>query len=185
MTYPSHTLHTITDEQNLPFDPGEYSKFKHGSKRIARQFGHDLFHSFMPLLVDYIQQHGPKEIVLLSSPYEHIPTASHALRDYFMQRLNVFLSVNKLPLALDSKFYRYQQYSDDFSAMNVEERRQALLQDFYYVDREFFENRLLLCIDDVRITGTHERQIQSIFTQQEITSDAFFLYFATLSNPAI
>lgn len=185
MTYPSHTLHTITDEQNLPFDPEEYSKFKHGSKKIARKFGHDLFHSFMPLLTDYIQENEQKEIVLLSSPYEHIPTASYALKNYFMQRLNAFLSINNLPLALDSRFYRYQQYSEDFSAMSIEERRQALLEDFYYVDREFLEDRLLLCIDDIKITGTHERQVQSILQQQQITSDTFFLYFATLDNPNI
>ena len=77
----SYSLHKITDKENAPFKPQEYSWFKFGDKFFAKKFAKELFDGF-------IAEHGDlllskNEIVLLPSPYLSIPTASNFLCYYF------------------------------------------------------------------------------------------------------
>ena len=77
------SLHKITEKDKFPFSPTDYSKFKFGCKDTSRLFGYELADAFAYeyVLSGKIQ----KQIVVISSPYCFIPTATFAMKDYFVQ----------------------------------------------------------------------------------------------------
>ena len=69
------------------FEPADYSRFKHGSQSVARKFGRELadrfvtsrtFHEMKEALSD------PAGVVIYPAPYHFLPTATFALKDYFV-----------------------------------------------------------------------------------------------------
>ena len=57
--------------------------------------------------------------------------------------------------------------------------------DEFYIDNVFLEDKTLIILDDIKITGTHEIMIKRTLDQQSVTNDAYFVYFAELSNSNI
>ena len=118
--YTAYSRYKIYEKDNVPFSPAQYSKFKYGDYQIAAEFGQQLFDGF-------IRKHGQKvldhpAIVLLPSPYHHIPTASYFLAEHFEQHLNFFLAQNGRPAVTRSKIHRNKTYSEDYGALTREER---------------------------------------------------------------
>ena len=87
-------MHTISLLQTSNFDKQiyqDYSRFKHGSKNIARKFGKDL--------ANKIKNEGlfleKESLVFYPAPFNNIPTASSALKDYLLSYLSdEFLNKN-------------------------------------------------------------------------------------------
>lgn len=179
----SFSLHKIYQKENCPFDESEYSKFKFGNTLYAQKFAKELFTGFSKLFKELLLQQS--EIVLLPSPYCSIPTASNFLCSHFKELLNRFLFENNKGACIEGKIYRNQTYVEDYGNMDFEQRLDLISNDTYYIDNKFIENKCCIFIDDIKITGSHEKTIDKILEQFNIKGKFIFLYYAELINKAI
>lgn len=191
------SVHQINDQNNLPFSKEEYSKFKFGSKSIARKYGKELFEKVKIEIIKEYSQIDPQQIVVCSSPYNHVPTATNAMKDYFIEYLNEWLVGVEWPVAQQTKIHRFTSYTEDYGAMSAEQRMELIGGDAFHMDLKFMCNKLVLFMDDIRITGAHEKTIISS-ASINLASDTedrystldewctpWFLYYAVLSNDQI
>lgn len=181
--YSVYSRHHITEHNNIPFCATEYSKFKFGNGAIAKAFGKELGQHF-------IEAHGQdllqeEDIVFVPSPYNAIPTASNALSVFFRDEVNKFLFKNNKKALLQSKIHRYKTYSVDYGNLDYEERLRLISSDTYHLDKRFLENRMVLFIDDIKITGSHEFIIKKQIEQEQMKGRFMFIYYAQLNNAAI
>jgi hypothetical protein len=179
----SYSLHKVTDEDNCPFDETAYSWFKFGDKFHAEQFAKALYNGFISENKDLILEQN--EIVILPSPYFAIPTASNFLCTYFKKYLDLFLYDHGKKASVESKIYRNQTYTTDYGNLDFEERMRLIAIDTYYIDRNFVANKFCIFVDDIKITGSHEKTVAKILNEYQVEGTFFFLYFAELVNKEI
>lgn len=189
------SAHKFTNEQDISFSPEMYSKFKFGCKDGARMFGTELAQKFTESnyykeIVE-VSKNENKRIVVLSSPYVHVPTATFAMKDYFIRFLNANLIHHGCEPVLECKVYRKSSYKEEYGELNKEERFKIMEEDSFYVDEEFITNRIRIFLDDIVITGAHEFRMLRMLNSTEILDyeNNYFLYFAELTsketNPVI
>jgi hypothetical protein len=173
-----HSCKKFNSLDDLNFCPKDYSKFKHGSKTIARKFGKELAKSFINWfdfsLID-------KDIVICSAPYKFIPVASNTLKDYFLSKFNPFI-VKTFNSPIDLKVFRGHSYNDDYGNATLEERSILISSDDFYIDSEIIKDKCLIFIDDIRITGSHENRIHSLLKSINFDGTVIYLYYAELDN---
>lgn len=181
-----NALHTIKDVQSIPFSREDYSKFKFGSHSISEQFGLQLFEYFETshldkFLPDYTN------IVIYSSPYMHIPTSSFYLTKSFYKAFDQYLVSNRIEsVNLEfGKIERCQTYTEDYGELSAEDRFNLIKNDTYKLITIPNKNDLCIFIDDISITGTHQRVIEHLLESSSVETNRFFLYFAKLSNPDV
>lgn len=179
----TYSLHKIKDDVHFGFDPKDYSRFKFGDERVARLFGKDLARGFIKeyLRVSIIE----KQIVVIASPYSFIPTATFSMKNYFVFELNRWLAENGFPVIQEAKVYRTVTYKEDYGELNAEERIRLISNDSFHIDSSFLENKCLLFLDDIKITGSHERMILKMVEEYHLSNDIHMLYFAELINKNI
>lgn len=184
----SELISTPTNHE-FGFLPQDYSRFKYGSKSLARRFGRELadrllnsetFTSLLPALAN------PYGIVIYPSPYNFVPTATFALKDYFVARYNeVAIPRHGLAPLQEGKIFRSYSYNEDYGAMSKTERDAAISGDDFYIDVEFARGKTLIFLDDIRVTGSHEGRIRHLLNKTGLVAQAhLFLYFAQVSNSA-
>jgi PRTase ComF-like len=178
-----YALHKIKDPDRPGFNPHDYSRFKFGDDTMARSFGYALADGFIRKHLD--SPDFPQPIVVISSPYSFIPTATFAMKNHFVARLNRHLAQQNLPVVEETKVHRTVTYKEDYGALSAEERMQLIGNDSFHIDHTFVKGKTLLFLDDIRITGSHERMILKMTEQYQLNNKIFLLYFAQLDNPAI
>jgi hypothetical protein len=182
MAYFRFAAHDIWAIDELPFSAEDYSKFKFGDADIAETFGRELAQHFIAKNNDFLLEKD--EIVIVSSPYNSIPTASFLMAQFFKKEINYFLFQNNKVASMDSKIHRYKTYSTDYGNLDFEARKLLISTDKYHLDKGFLEDRLILFLDDIKITGSHEyvikKQIEN--NQLEESGTFGFVYFAELKN---
>jgi hypothetical protein len=183
------SVHKFTDTNNLTFSDIEYSKLKYGSKKYARKLGIELASKFLGSLeFQNIQQNlFEKKIVVSSAPWKNIPVASTALKNYFFREFNLIWSLDNHAVE-DLKVYREHSYNEDYGAMTKIEREQAITSDDFHIDKDFIKGKVLFFIDDIIITGAHERRIESLLNTAGFDGVVLFLYYAEYQgedSPAI
>ncbi|WP_118975171.1 phosphoribosyltransferase family protein [Taibaiella koreensis] len=181
--YSDFSRHHIDDPGQIPFDAAAYSKFKFGDGDIARAFGQELGRHFVELHGDALL--AEENIVFVPSPYHAIPTASNALSLFFRDEVNRFLFRHQRKSLLQSKIHRYKTYTVDYGNLDFEERMRLISSDTYHLDKHFLEGRMVLFIDDIKITGSHEQIIRQQLEREEIKGRFVFVYYAQLMNKAI
>ncbi|CAF1667734.1 unnamed protein product, partial [Didymodactylos carnosus] len=55
----------------------------------------------------------------------------------------------------------------------------------YFIDKTALDNKYLILIDDIRITGMHEKNLVDLLTKSTIRNSRIFLYYAELVNDNI
>lgn len=182
------TTNDTLDTYSFGFQPQEYSRFKYGSKSLARRFGRELaerlfnsaqFPDFLPMLSN------PQGVVIYAAPYNFVPTATFALKDYFIARYNE-IAIPRYGLAplQEGKIFRSYSYNEDYGAMSKAQRDHAISGDDFYVDTEFARGKTLLFLDDIRVTGSHEERICQLINRTGLVEQPhLFLYFAQVSEP--
>lgn len=179
----SYALHKITDE-NIPyFSPGDYSRFKFGDDEVAKTFGVSLANGFIGS--NQIAVTPETQIVVIPSPYSYIPTATFAMKTHFVHTLNSWLADNGMPVVQEAKVSRSITYKDDYGALNAEERMKLIGNDTFQIDKEFIGNKVLLFLDDIKITGSHEKMIVKMIDGYRLSNRIHLLYFAELINKQI
>lgn len=179
-------LHAIDDPSSVPFSAIEYSRFKFGDGDIAKKYGVDLFEYFkknyLQRLVSYYD-----EFYIFSSPYDQIPTASFYLTQSFYDSFKSYLLANNFTnkTVRISKIKRCQTYTDDYGEMNAEERFNLIKNDTYKLLEYPTSKDLCIFIDDISITGAHQRVVEKLISDCNIKTHSIFLYFGKLNNSDI
>lgn len=177
-----YSRHAIESKSDLGFCADEYSKFKYGAVNLAQKFGYDLAEKFINNCLK--KTYAGKQIVILPSAYSHIPTASFYMMQYFAQIVNMYLYHNNYPVLQESKISRSVTYREDYGAMSAKERN-LICKDKFHIDKAFLKDKVLLFLDDIKITGTHEQVIINMLNEHQVDNDSYMLYFANLVNKEI
>lgn len=177
------SLHKISKKDKFTFEPVEYSKFKFGDDVIAEKYGTSLAKSFIESYL--IKNPIINQIVVISSPYSFIPTATFAMKNYFVFELNKWLANNNYPVVQETKIHRTITYKEDYGDLNAADRLKLIGNDQFLIDSKFIENKTLIFLDDIKITGSHEKMITKMIESYAIKNDFFLLYFAELTNKEI
>ena len=181
LKYKSHFVHGFS-EVTIPFDKEAFSEFKYGKITNAKNMAQEMFEYFKSNFRNTCQN---KDIIIYSSPYDKIPTSSLFLTQYFYELLkNEF---NKNNIFLD-KIDRINTYAEDYGLMTAKERLALISNDTYSLNKKPNNDSLLIFIDDISITGTHQIVIENLIENLEIKNDIVFLYYAKLidkTNPKI
>jgi len=178
-----NAMHTIRDVEMIPFSREDFSKFKFGSYTLAKKFGVDLFEYFKTSHFDKLVSNF-KKIIVYSSPYMQIPTSSYYLTDTFYNAFRNYLASKKIEtVRLEfGKIERCQTYTEDYGALTAEERFNLIKNDNYKLITVPSKDDLCIFIDDISITGTHQRVVEHLMDSNGIETNSFFLYFAKLSD---
>lgn len=179
----NYSLHKITQKDSSPFNETEYSNFKFGDTFYAEKFASALFSGFIDKYEDLVL--SKSEIILLPSPYYSIPTASNFLCSFFKIKLNEFLFHHGRQACVETKIHRLQTYVEDYGNMDFEQRINLISNDTYYLDKHFLDNKFCIFLDDIKITGSHERTVHKILDQYGAKGEFLFIYFAELINKEI
>ena len=179
----SFSLHKITNAEQFSFDAADYSRFKYGDNTVAAIFGKALAEGFIKEYENSLLD--AQQLVIISSPYSFIPTATFAMKNYFVFTLNRWLAENNLPITQETKVHRTITYKDDYGALDAAERLALIGNDSFHIDAEFLTNKTLVFLDDIRITGSHEKMITKMLGEYNLANDCYLLYFAELVNKDI
>jgi hypothetical protein len=176
----TYSLHKISTTADFGFGAAEYSRFKFGDGEVARHFG-------AALAAGFIKQHlsaltKGEQIVVISSPYSFIPTATFTLKTHFVSILNRWLARHNLPVVQECKVHRTITYKEDYGELDAEQRLQLIGNDSFHIDKMFLKGKTLVFLDDIRITGGHERMIKKMIDEYELDNPVYMLYFAELIN---
>ena len=181
--YQSYALHQVVSAEEFGFDPDDYSRFKFGDDLVAREFGEQLAEGFIS---SYLADHYKGEqMVVISSPYSFIPTATFAMKNYFMHLLNRWLAGRGGLVVQEAKVHRTVTYKEDYGELSAADRLKLIGNDSFHIDKHFLEGKTLLFLDDIRITGSHERMILKMVEEYGLMNEFHLLYFAELVNKEI
>jgi len=86
-----------------------------------------------------------------------------------------------------SIIHRKVSYTNDYGFLSKEKRKGLISSDQFYMNKQFLKGKMLIFVDDIRITGTHEEKLKEVLETERLQNDAFFLYFARYygNSPAI
>jgi hypothetical protein len=175
LKFNSHFVHSFS-EISAPFNMESFSEFKYGNTHIAKNMAIELVNFFK---INLFNKNSNNRYIIYSSPYSQIPTASLFLTQYFIE---VLLSeFPKLDLNLE-KIERNNTYSQDYGLMSADQRFQLISKDTYSLNHLPNKDAVLIFIDDVSITGTHQRVIENLIFENSIQNEIVFLYYAKLIN---
>jgi len=179
----TYSLHKISTTADFGFSAAHYSRFKFGDGEVARHFGAALATGFIKEHLNVLME--GKQLVVISSPYSFIPTATFTLKDHFVAALNRWLAKNDLPVVQETKVHRTITYKEDYGELDANQRLQLIGNDSFHIDKMFLEGKTLLFLDDIRITGGHERMIKKMIDAYALDNAVYMLYFAELINESI
>lgn len=184
MKIKKYSQQKIYNPEELDFNPDDFSRFKYGDDLVARQFGTELAEGFIE---SYLQNTdiAATQMVVLSSPYSFIPTATFAMKNHFVSVLNRWLVDHSFPVVQEAKVHRTITYKDDYGSLDAAQRMALIGNDIFQIDKHFLAGKVLLFLDDIRITGSHERVILKMANEYEMTNDVFMLYYAELLNKEV
>lgn len=177
-------VHNFTDIESAGFCAKEYSRLKFGSDIIAKKFGYELADA---LAAKHLDKLLANPILVIPSPYNHVENAATILTKHFVNRLNAILVANSGNHVEYSIIHRKVNYIQDYGFLPKDQRKGLIDNDSFYLNKDFYKDKLLIFVDDVRITGTHEDKLVEILDKENITNDTFFLYYANYegNNPEI
>lgn len=173
--YTRHSVHQFTSMSDATFDPKDYSRLKFGSNDVAKSFGSQLADTFF---TTHAQTLLANRIVVIPSPYNHVKNAATIMTEHFVDCLNEKMVQSNGTHIETSIIHRKVSYTNDYGFLTQAQRKGLIDNDQFYMNHDFLHGKLLIFIDDVRITGTHEDKLVEILDRDRVENDAMFLYFA-------
>ena len=173
--------YNISDENNFGFSAKEYSKFKFGSSKVGQLFGDELFEKLINLKESELSSYN--KIYVFTSPYDFIPTATNTIFESFFDKLSKHLTSRCI--VEKRKIHRNTTYTNDYGALSKDQRMKLISNDSFKLKNDFEGNELLIFLDDIKITGSHEFVVKKTLKENKITNDVFFIYHAILDNKNI
>ena len=179
----TYSLHHIDNATEFGFCPDSYSRFKFGDECVSNDFGVALADGFIRQRL--AKQPITQQIVVISSPYSFIPTATFAMKTAFVHRLNRWLARHGYPVVQETKVHRTITYKEDYGELDAAQRLSLIGNDSFHIDKDFLTGKTLIFLDDIKITGSHERMIMKMVNEYGLHNDVYMLYFAELVNKSI
>lgn len=175
MNHTNFFLHTFTNKEDIPFSQKQYSQFKFGCQLSAKDMGERLAVAFFEKHQEDLAGH---ECVVVPSPYDYVKNAASCMAEFFFHKLLHLMQDAKI----DNKVHWYHisrkpSYTKDFGFLNEEQRRSLLKNDKFYLNSEFLDDKLIILIDDVYITGAHEDMLKSVLSAKCNPSKVIFTYY--------
>lgn len=178
-----YSLHKVNHSNQFSFDANDYSRFKFGDDFTAELFGISLAKGFIK---DHLNSKKiTEQMVVISSPYSFIPTATFALKNHFISEINKWLVTQNMPVVQETKIHRSITYKEDYGELDAEQRMNLIGKDFFHIDKSFLNNKTLVFLDDIKITGSHERMITKMLHEFNLTNEVYLLYYAELIDRQI
>jgi len=163
MSTTSISLHEVVGENDAgiitldgaPFGTADYSRFKYGDVSVAKRYGAQLAES---LVRHFGSIDDDGQLVISASAYKSLPTAAQAVADATADALaRSGLDVQR------GRVYRETLTEGDYGDMSLEERQHWMNKNGLWVKDADFVGRHVVIVDDVRISGSHERSITAMF----------------------
>lgn len=175
MKHINSSVHQFTSLENAGFTANEYSRLKFGSNEIARKFGYELAYDFFAKYADVLLSNS---CVVIPSPYNYVENAATIMTKHYIAKLNELLvNANGNHVEYDI-IHRKISYVSDYGFLTKEKRKGLINGDQFYLNKDFYKDKTLIFVDDVKITGTHEDKLVEILKANNINNNAFFIYFA-------
>jgi hypothetical protein len=174
MKHSKYVVNRFYDFENLGFSPVDYSKLKFGSDIIAKKYGYEMADGFFAKHIDVLLSNN---CMVIPSPYNHVENAATIMTKHFVNRVNELL-VNANGNHVEfGTIQRKVSYTNDYGFLSKEKRKGLIENDSFYFNKQFITNKVLIFIDDVYITGTHEEKLIDVMTKENIDNQCFFLYY--------
>lgn len=183
-----YSLHKFSSKDDMPFNPESYSRLKHGSVITAKEFGTELADGFFK---EHASDILSSQVLVMESSYSHIKNAASLITDRFVNRLNILIAECNGHKCQRMKINRSLPYISDYGKLDQDQRTELLRLDEFSFDHRFTFDKLMLFIDDVIITGSHERKIEEMLQSYNIIiPNCYAVYYAELltgndTNPDI
>jgi hypothetical protein len=174
-----YSLFQIERVSSPGFDPSDYSLFKFGDGSRAIRFGRELAKGFISRHSKLVLQPAPP--VVCPSPYHCLPTASTHLANAFITAVNDHRADAGLSAVIQSRIHRNQTYVEDYGAMSAAERMALITQDTYVINQNLLAGQSVFFVDDIRVTGGHEKTIRRILSSADVECDATYVYYASVT----
>lgn len=171
--------HKFSSLDTCNFNAKDYSRLKIGSTRVADDFGKEMAIQFYNEF-KYVLSHG--NVVILPSAFNMLEIAAYLLAKQFMQHLNILLAKANMPIVKWSIIHRTISYFKDYAKLSEDERTSLLSKDKFFINRDFIKNKTLVFVDDVYITGTHERKIKEFVREEQLNNQCIFAYYCMYSG---
>lgn len=152
----------ITDGDKLPFRAEAYSKFKHGGSKEKASFAADLTAKLYDTLREYTKRKENITICVYGAPYNKVPTASTWLALAVFENLERMYKNTNLTFKF-GKVSREHSYHADYGKMSQSQREKCLSKEDFTADKIAETADIFLLIDDIYITGAHERRMIGVF----------------------
>jgi len=176
-----YSLHKIYSQESFTFSPQEFSRFKFGDDDVAHRYGAALAAAFIR---DRLEAKDiPQLVVAVAYPF--VPTAAYAMQRCFVTYLNRWLASIGAEACQRIQIHRVASHQTDYRKLSAEGRIQMIEGDGFHIDKEMISGKTVLALDDIRITGSHEKRILKMFDELNILNKPSFIYFAELVNPQI
>ncbi len=178
------SANTFSSLQDATFSPHVYSQMKFGHNAAAKHYGHELAIKFFAA---HMQDIISKRIVVIPSPYNYVENAATIMTRHFINKINELLVDHNGEHVEYMTIQRKISYISDYGFLTADKRKALIDGDEFYLDEKYLEGKLLIFIDDVKITGTHERKLVELLDDRCLFNERFFLYAAayTGSSPEI
>jgi len=167
----------------LPFSPVRYSRYKYGSARAAEAFARALGAAFRQRCPDLA--FAPR-LLMASSPYARVPAAATALARWLQPVLNAARAGKGLPPAPLLQVDRISASAGDYGTLSARARDShmaANMLSFHRFRPEQVRDAHLLVVDDVRVTGAHQRCLMRASEDLPLAARTF-LYLAAFTGRA-
>lgn len=165
----------------LPFSPARYSRYKYGSVAAAETFAQALGSAFCEAHPELAL--APR-LLMTSSPYAHVPAAATTLARGLQPVLNAARAMNGLAPVPLLRVDRISTSAGDYGTLSAQARDLHMAANVLSF-RRFQPTQTcgahLLVIDDVRVTGAHQRCLMRASAALPLAARAF-LYIAAFSG---
>jgi len=168
---------------SLPFSSARYSRYKYGSVAAAEAFARALGTVLGERHPELAR--APK-LLMTSSPYTYVPTAATTLARRLRTVLNMTRARCGLPPAPLVQVDRISPVSGDYGTLSAQERDRLMAANTLSFRRfrpEQVRDAHLLVIDDVRVTGAHQRCLTRVTDALPLAARTF-LYIASFPSQA-
>jgi hypothetical protein len=177
----SWTVKTFSDLSAPNLDIGAYSRLKHGSDVSARILGHEMAEAFVEEKGDFIDD--STGIVVIPAPGTNVPVAATILAKRFVDRFNMILAPHMGVHAEMGHIHRYMSYNmNTYADISAEERQKLLEGDTLHFPETFIAGKSIIFIDDVCITGTHEKKLEKELQKKGLDNARIYASYATYTG---
>lgn len=175
MTRFPFSLYIFSSKNDLNFCQTQYSQLKYGSDIAARKFGKDLADKFFEQHYDKLLSNN---CVVIPSPYNHVQNAASVLTKHFVNQLNQLLVGVNGNVVETTIIHRKVNYTMDYGFLQQDQREHLINNDAFYFNEQFINDKFLIFVDDIKITGAHERRMIRLLNDTNSQNDCAFVYIA-------